>query len=837
MMPKKQSFPLKHLLAIGLMVVVAFIAYANTFHVPFQFDDRPNILDNPNIQIKIFTFDRLEQLVRNTYPDTIRIFAYFTFALNYYFGRFNVFGYHLVNLLIHIASGVFLYWLLLLTFNLHSLKERYGSVAFPIALFSSLLFIAHPIQTQSVTYIVQRMASMAGMFYLLAMLLYIKGRLSKGTPRLLYWVGMVLSYVFGLFTKENVAILPFFVALYELYFFQNLDLSPKGKKIFTYLVGAVLLIGVLMFIFWGKRYFDVIIEGYKIRDFTLTQRVLTQFRVVLYYVTLLLYPHPSRLNLDYDFPISRGILDPPTTFLAILIIAVLIGYSIWIAKKRPFLSFCILWYFGNLVIESSIFPLEMVFEHRLYLPAIGPLILFVILVVGGWEKLKQTIEKRHQTLDIRQKTESSRQYAEGRIQEIEQSRQKTESRRLETESSLRRDLPLWIVFLLISILFCLGSYQRNTIWKNEIALWEDCVKKSPHKPRVHNNLGFSLVKDKIFEKGVEELNIALKLDPKHINARFNLGLAYEEMKLFDKAIVHLKEYLRLAPEDPEGYNEIGLISLQMNKMDEAVLFFKKGLEIKPNIAKLHANLGNAYLQGGMLDEAIFEYRKAMHYDLNLTSLHIKLAEAYEKKGLPDQATEEIKKALQVDPSLGPSLYEAHIVMGASYLQKGRIDEAIAELNRALKYNTEDPNIYNNLGVAYRRKQLLDEAIANYKKAIEVDPSFSEARVNLGEVYFEKGMVNEAVTELEHAVRLDPNKAEVHNNLGVIYLRKKRLNEAISNFKRAITINPKYGDAYFNLAVAYYYKKDIPSASFYAKKALDLGYEVDPKLLKALRIRQ
>jgi tetratricopeptide (TPR) repeat protein len=671
-------------------------------------------------------------------------------------------------------------------------------VAFPIALFSSLLFIAHPIQTQSVTYIVQRMASMAGMFYLLAMLLYIKGRLSKGTPRLLYWVGMVLSYVFGLFTKENVAILPFFVALYELYFFQNLDLSPKGKKIFTHLVGAVLLIGVLMFIFWGKRYFDVIIEGYKIRDFTLTERLLTQFRVVLYYVTLLLYPHPSRFNLDYDFPISRGILDPPTTFLAILIIAGLIGYSIWIAKKRPFLSFCILWYFGNLVIESSIFPLEMVFEHRLYLPAIGPLILFVILVVGGWEKIKGT-----------------------------------ERRRQETESSLRRDLPLWIVFLLISFLFCLGSYQRNTIWKDEITLWEDCVKKSPNKPRVHNNLGFYLVKDKIFEKGVEELNIALKLDPKHINARFNLGLTYGEMKLFDKAIVHLKEYLRLAPEDPEGYNEIGLISLQMNKMDEAVLFFKKGLEIKPNIAKLHANLGNAYLQGGMLDEAIFEYRKAMHYDLNLTSLHIKLAEAYEKKGLPDVAMEEIKKALQVDPSL----YEAHIVMGASYIQKGRIDEAIAELNRGLKYNTEDPNIYNNLGVAYRRKQLLDEAIANYKKAIEVDPSFSEARVNLGEVYFEKGMVNEAVTELEHAVRLDPNKAEVHNNLGVIYLRKKRLNEAISNFKRAITINPKYGDAYFNLAVAYYYKKDIPSASFYAKKALDLGYEVDPKLLKELRIQK
>jgi hypothetical protein len=120
----------------------------------------------------------------------------------------------------------------------------------------------------------------------------------------------------------------------------------------------------------------------------MSERVLTQFRIILYYVTLLLYPHPSRLNLDYDFPISKTILDPPTTLISMLIVAGLIGYSIWTAKKRPMISFCILWYFGNLVIESSIFPLEMVYEHRLYLPAVGPFILFSLFVVRGIEKFK-----------------------------------------------------------------------------------------------------------------------------------------------------------------------------------------------------------------------------------------------------------------------------------------------------------------------------------------------------------------------------------------------------------------------------------------------------------------
>jgi hypothetical protein len=385
-----QWFPLpfRHVIAVGLIIGVAWVAYSNTFYVPFQFDDRPNITDNPNIQIKVFTLDRIEQLVKNTYKETIRIFSYFTLALNYYFGELNVFGYHLVNFMIHVASGIFLYWFLLLTFHLPSLKEKYGSISYKVALFTSLIFISHPIQTQSVTYIVQRMASMAGMFYLLSMVLYVKGRLSTGPIRFIYFGGLVLSYLLGVFSKENVAILPLFIALYEFYFFQNIDLSPKGKRVLLTFVCILIVLGMIGSVIWGKRYIDVIVEGYQYRNFTMLERVLTQFRVVLYYITLLVYPHPSRLNLDYDFPLSKTLLDPPTTLISILIIVALIGYSVLTAKKKPMFSYCVLWYFGNLVIESSIFPLEMVFEHRLYLPAIGPFILFSLMTVRGIEKLK-----------------------------------------------------------------------------------------------------------------------------------------------------------------------------------------------------------------------------------------------------------------------------------------------------------------------------------------------------------------------------------------------------------------------------------------------------------------
>jgi hypothetical protein len=390
--PRKWWFSrFRHMVAAGLIIGVALVAYSNTFSAPFHFDDRPNILENPDVQIKVLTWDRVEQLIKNTYKVSIRVFSYFTLALNYYLGGVNVFGYHLVNFIIHVASGIFLYWFLMLTFNLPHLKEKYGGISYRVALFGSLIFIAHPIQTQSVTYIVQRMASMAGMFYLLTMVLYIKGRLVSGRVKYVYFLGMVLSYLLGVFSKENVAILPLFVVLYEFYFFQNLDLSPRGKRILMLLGGVLLGLLAFGFILWGKRYIELTIADYQYRTFTLSERVLTQFRVVLYYVTLLIYPHPSRLNLDYDFPISKTIFDPPTTILSILVIAGLIGYSLWVAKKRPVLSFFILWYFGNLVIESSIFGLEMVYEHRLYLPSVGPFVLFSLFLVRGIDQLKRRV--------------------------------------------------------------------------------------------------------------------------------------------------------------------------------------------------------------------------------------------------------------------------------------------------------------------------------------------------------------------------------------------------------------------------------------------------------------
>ncbi len=612
-----KRIPFRHLVAFGLIAVTAFLAYSNSFQVPFQFDDRPNIVNNPEVQIKDLTWDRLEQLVKKSYVENIRVFSYLTFALNYYFGGFNVFGYHLVNLIIHISSGTFLYGLLIVTFNLPSLRKTYGPSSYQLGLLTSLIFISHPIQTQSVTYIVQRMASMAGMFYLLAMVLYVKGRSSWRKSRFIYWGGSALSWVLGLFSKENVAILPLFILLYEIYFFQNSEVSQKEKKILGLLIGSIGLIAFIGLLVWGERYFNQLVEGYKIREFTLSERILTQFRVVLYYVSLLVYPHPSRLNLDYDFSLSKTMLDPPTTLISILITLGLIGLSVRKGKKSPIFSFCILWYFGNLVIESSIFPLEMVYEHRLYLPSVGPFLLFSLLIVRAIEKLKAGfVRKAHRS-------------AEG-INVIRPA-----------EKSLEWFIPLGMI-----LLFSVVTYQRNSIWNSELELWRDCVKKSPQKERVHHNLGFVYYEMERLDDAEEEFEQALRLNPRYALSMYNLGLVYYSKGSMDEAIHYYQKAIELDSKSPDSFYNLGIAYYHKGLYEKAIRVYQKVLQLNPNYENGHNSLGLAYKKLKQWDKAIRSFQEELRRHPENVYTHLYLGEVYMENKECSKALTHFQKALE-----------------------------------------------------------------------------------------------------------------------------------------------------------------------------------------------
>ena len=273
------------------------ILHANTLESPFVFDDKVRIVENPAIRIDKLTFQNLWNAAFGRQSARSRPIGNISFALNYYFHQHELAGYHIVNIIIHIINGILLWLFLKKTLNLKSVRPEFINGEW-IALFAAFLWLANPVQTQSVTYIVQRLNSMAALFFLLSFLCYLNGRLAP-TKRIqwTWFLGAALGWLLALGCKQNTATLPFFIFLYEWYFFQDLSIDWLKQNLKYFLIIFIIFF-IVSLIFLGSNPLDRIasITDYANNEFTLSERVMTQFRVVIYYLSLIFYPNPSRLN-------------------------------------------------------------------------------------------------------------------------------------------------------------------------------------------------------------------------------------------------------------------------------------------------------------------------------------------------------------------------------------------------------------------------------------------------------------------------------------------------------------------------------------------------------------
>jgi tetratricopeptide (TPR) repeat protein len=390
------------------------------------------------------------------------------------------------------------------------------------------------------------MNSLAAMFYVLSLWLYVKFRLSAG--RRAKWPllgGCILAGMLAFGTKEISATLPGFIILYEWYFFQGLS-RQWAKRHMLILAAFGVFIIVISLAYFGNEPVVRILNDYNSRDFTLAQRVLTQSRVVILYISLLIWPQPLRLSLDHDIALSYSLINPITTLLSMTIIIVLIVLAIRFAKRERLISFCILWFFGNLVIESSIIGLELVFEHRNYLPSMLAILLLVVLV---FRYLK----------------------------------------------------PAWVGVVALCVmgtLFTGWTFERNKDWSDEITLYRDCVEKAPGKARPYNNLGAALMRDGSLAEAVEHLQTALNIKPDFVDAHYNLGYALSRQGNLKAGIYQFGETLRLDPDNLKALNNMGVALALQGRYGEAANYFEAALKQNPRDADLHNNLGIAMKKQG-----------------------------------------------------------------------------------------------------------------------------------------------------------------------------------------------------------------------------------------------
>ena len=687
---------IQRILILLLFSIVAALIYSNTLEVPFYFDDVLGIVDNPSIRIAELSLQEIGNVAFGKAFSQKRPVGNITFALNYYFHQYRLQGYHIVNIIIHLLSGIFLYLFIITTLSIPGLMPKYDRPA-SIAFFAALVWLVHPIHTQSVTYIIQRLNSMAAMFYMLSFWLYVKGRLApENAKRWPWYSGSALAGILALGSKENAAMLPFFIFLYEWYFFQNLD-RDWLKRHLKYVFGVVFLFGLIALVYLGTNPFEKLksLNDYAHNEFTLTERVLTQFRVVIYYLSLLAYPHPSRLNLDYDFPLSHSLIDPVTTLLCLGAVIGFVGLAVYTARRERLISFCILWFFGNLLIESSVIPLAIIFEHRTYLPS---MLVCLLAVLWGYRLIK-----------IR-----------------------------------------WLGVALIcfvAAVFSLWTYQRNNIWRDPVALWSDCVKKSPQKARPHNNLGTALDDQNRTQEAIDQYLQSLRIKPDYLDAHYNLGNALDKQGHTEEAIDHYLKVLQIRPDYEKALNNLGAALDEQGRTQEAVEHYLQALRIKPDYEKAHYNLGNALDKQGRTEEAIDHYLKALQ--------------------------------------IKPDYEKAHYNLGNALAKQGRTQKAIDHYLKALQIKSDNADVHFSLGIVLYKQDRTQEAIDHYLQALSIEPEFIEALSNLALVYMLKNKNDKALSLLTKLTALQPDNAGHLYNLACIYSRQNQIEESLERLKKAV----------------------------------------------------
>jgi len=736
-------------IALLLLSLLGTLIYANTFSVPFHFDDEPNIVDNHQIR-NLSNFLTLKGS---------RYVGYLSLALNYHFGRLNVFGYHLVNLLIHIINSFLTYFFVLLLLRIPQPPlTPHASPLTPypsrllndsgIALAASLLFVAHPIQTQAVTYIVQRFTSLSTLFYLLAVVLYLKWRLAvpESRYRSLCYAGALVSTVLAMKTKEISFTLPLMLLLIEVVFF-----GSSTRKRWMALIPFLLALLIIPLSHTGTIGEAEVGFAKNTTEISRLDYLFTQFNVIMTYLRLLILP--VHQNLDYDYPIASSLLEPKVLF-SFLFLLVLLTFSLYLLVIRPraadssrfsvvssrLVGFGILWFFLTLSVESSIIPIkDVIFEHRLYLPSVG----FLLTGSGAILGLMQ----RWQGMSV-------------------------------------------IVIGVLVVLSSFATYQRNFIWKDELTLWTDVIQKSPNKARGHYNLGLAHHDLGRLDEAVREFKTALALKADDADAHINLGKVYKDLGRLEEAVLEYKAAITVNPNHADAHINLGVVYQNLGHLKEAIEEYQRALTLKPDDADAQNNLGLIYLEQGKLQEALKAFEEAVKLKPDNTDVLDNLGVVYQKLGYLNEAIHEYRTAL----TLKPDDADAHNNLGLVYLEQGKLPEALATFEETVKLKPDYIRAHNNLGLVYLEQGKLPEALATFEEAIKLNPDYAKAHNNLGDVYQKLGRLEEAIREYQIALKLKPDLVEAHYSFGQTYQRQGRIQEAIHEFEQALRLNSDYDPA-------------------------------------------
>lgn len=612
-----------------LLLVLVFLIYSNTFDASWHLDDRHSILGNTKIQIEELTPRSLIRAMQHPEKEVYwRPLAYLSFALNWLVGGRQVFEYHLVNVSIHFLSAFLLFLTIFKLFETPALRATSRDNVYFTAVFAAALWAANPIQTQAVTYIVQRMTLLATLFYIIGIFFYLKARLTdRLRNRILLYPGIAASFILGVSSKEMAALLPLSLVLIEAVFFQDLRDARARKKIWMALGIGIILIAILAGVFFLTGDPLSVFSGYGDRYFTPAERLMTQPRVLVFYLSQIFWPLPARLSIEHDFDVSTSWLHPWSTLPALIFILALNALAVYRVRQKPLFGFAVLFFFLNHLIESSFVPLELAFEHRNYLPS---LFLFTPLAAGAARLLTRTKDK---------------------------------------DAVLHYALVTAGICVLAG--FGWGAYIRNNVWKTEVTLWEDAVQKAPGLHRPLHNLAMARYENSGRLEEALELYLKaldLKMHRRSHRARLYGNIAniyartgrlveaeawfqraYDAAPFVDEnryrlaetlalrqkwnaALAHLDALLSRSPKNTDYLNLKGTVLMHQGRAEEALQCFRDAIRGNPRqpTGYIHAAAALTAIGAYSHAEKLFSYALKIEPDRLMT--HLRLIDVHLRSG-------------------------------------------------------------------------------------------------------------------------------------------------------------------------------------------------------------
>lgn len=670
----------------GAVIALAGLAvYSNSFHGQFIYDDVPSILDNPTIRHLWPLSDPLSPPKDYGWTVDSRPILNLSLALNYAISGTRVWSYHALNLLIHILAGLTLFGIVRRT--LADQNREPASPAMFTAFFTALLWMVHPLQSESVAYVIQRAESLMGLFYLLLLYFFVRGaelapaksrtgkseRESAALPgkggaragRHSAWIWFGLSWLaclLGMGTKEVTVTAPVMVFVYDRTFFAG-SWGDAWRRRWCYYLGLAatwIFLAGLMVESGGNRSGS---KGFGI-GVSWWAWMLTQFKAIVNYLQLALWPHPLVFNYG-TFWIGPGEAAPSA-----LVVMALAAGALW-ALLRPrraagpgwqsigFLGF---WFFGLLAVTSLVpGDREMIVERRMYLPLAAVLAL-VVSMGYAWAGRRS-----------------------------------------------------FVAFSALALAFGGLTWRRNEDFKTAFSIWSDTVAKRPGNADAQYNLGVACFNQGRVAEAVAQYRKALELDPKNVEARHSLANELFHQGRTDEAARLFQAALADRPAQASIHYDYGIVLFHLGRTAEAIAQYEEALRFRPDYAEAHDNLGVALAKVGRVADAIAEFQTALRLDPGLLRAHVNLAGALASKGRFPEAAAEYEEALRIDPEFAA----AHFFLANVLCQEGRFAEAIPHYEETLRANPNNADAHHNLGVALAKVGRDEEAKAQFDAAAKL----------------------------------------------------------------------------------------------------------------------